>query len=344
MANVKLLAQFRQGNPNYLTFRFLKAGVYMLPSDTLVIYAEITKTADSRVMSKLELDTLDPDTGLVGVLLPISLEPNPYLVTAFFDYVGEPDYRAGLGQIIVQSARTPVAIPDATVLNFSINEIYQINELIIDSSPSAGIAAYYAQQAQAAASGIGSAVADAQMAATNAAASAASVGDSAAVATTQAEIATDKAVLTSADAIATAEDRVQTGLDRTAVSADREYIDGVADMIAVTPGPQGEPGIQGQQGIQGVPGIKGDTGNTGQQGQQGIQGIQGIQGLPATSYTRRSDYVSPYSYIGTAQTGTADSATSWTITRIQLATDGSTTKTRATGVAWTNHLTATYVP
>src|SRR5574343_343743 len=56
---------------------------------------------------------------------------------------------------------------------------------------------------------------------------------------------------------------------------------------------------------------------------------------------RRHAYSSPYSYAGTAPTGTADSASGWTIARIHVAANGTTTVTHATG-AWADRATLTY--
>jgi len=56
---------------------------------------------------------------------------------------------------------------------------------------------------------------------------------------------------------------------------------------------------------------------------------------------RRHSYSSPYSYAGTAPTGTADSASGWTIARIHVAANGTTTVTHATG-AWADRATLTY--
>ena len=53
-----------------------------------------------------------------------------------------------------------------------------------------------------------------------------------------------------------------------------------------------------------------------------------------------SDFVSPYSYIGVASTGSATSSAVWTITRIQIASGFPTT--HASGVKWDDRLTETY--
>lgn len=57
---------------------------------------------------------------------------------------------------------------------------------------------------------------------------------------------------------------------------------------------------------------------------------------------RRHDWVSPNSYCGKAPLGSSEAASVWTIKRINVATNGSTTVTTATGVNWTNRLTHTY--
>jgi hypothetical protein len=60
-----------------------------------------------------------------------------------------------------------------------------------------------------------------------------------------------------------------------------------------------------------------------------------------TNYERRSDYVYPYQYSGTAPVGTLDSGT-WTIKRIDFTTPGSPITQQATG-AWTNRYSLTYI-
>ena len=61
------------------------------------------------------------------------------------------------------------------------------------------------------------------------------------------------------------------------------------------------------------------------------------------TYTRKFDYVEPYSYCGITTLGNAESAATWTIYRLQTAEDGTVTTTTATSVAWTDRLTATYL-
>lgn len=60
-----------------------------------------------------------------------------------------------------------------------------------------------------------------------------------------------------------------------------------------------------------------------------------------TNYERRSDYVYPYQYSGTAPVGTLNSGT-WTIKRVDFTTPGSPITLQATG-AWTNRYSLTYV-
>jgi hypothetical protein len=56
----------------------------------------------------------------------------------------------------------------------------------------------------------------------------------------------------------------------------------------------------------------------------------------------RSDYQYPYSYCGVAVDGTSDSTPIWTITRIEVLTNGTILTTTATNVAWTNRTSAIY--
>jgi hypothetical protein len=61
----------------------------------------------------------------------------------------------------------------------------------------------------------------------------------------------------------------------------------------------------------------------------------------STSYIVQSDFSSPYSYIGRAVLGTEITDAGWSITRIEISSDGSTTKLNATGV-WSNRSSLTY--
>jgi len=63
----------------------------------------------------------------------------------------------------------------------------------------------------------------------------------------------------------------------------------------------------------------------------------------ARAYSRRFAWSSPYSYSGRAASGSATSASVWTIKRTQVSTSGAITATlTATNVAWDNYATATY--
>ena len=57
----------------------------------------------------------------------------------------------------------------------------------------------------------------------------------------------------------------------------------------------------------------------------------------------RHAWASPYSYCGTAPADSADDAEVWTISRIEMAADGSVVATLTVeDVAWDDRLTATY--
>lgn len=58
-------------------------------------------------------------------------------------------------------------------------------------------------------------------------------------------------------------------------------------------------------------------------------------------YDVQSAFAAPYSYIGRALKGTATNASDWTITRIEVASDGTTTTATASG-AWTNRASLSY--
>jgi hypothetical protein len=61
----------------------------------------------------------------------------------------------------------------------------------------------------------------------------------------------------------------------------------------------------------------------------------------STEYIVQSDFSSPYNYIGRAVIGTDNSSSSWSIARIEIASDGSTTKLNATG-SWNNRASLPY--
>lgn len=60
-------------------------------------------------------------------------------------------------------------------------------------------------------------------------------------------------------------------------------------------------------------------------------------------YTRKHDYVEPYSYCGITSRGNTDASETWTIYRIETSENGTVTTTTATDVAWNDRLTATYL-
>jgi hypothetical protein len=72
-----------------------------------------------------------------------------------------------------------------------------------------------------------------------------------------------------------------------------------------------------------------------------IKDSAGAETPIGTGYIVLSDFSAPYNYIGRAQTGTATSASSWDISRIEVDSDGSTTTLNATG-AWDNRASLSY--
>jgi hypothetical protein len=65
-------------------------------------------------------------------------------------------------------------------------------------------------------------------------------------------------------------------------------------------------------------------------------------GSASSNYERRSDFINPYQYSGTAVVGTAESSATWTIKRINFTTPGSPITQTAVG-AWTNRLSLIYI-
>lgn len=116
--------------------------------------------------------------------------------------------------------------------------------------------------------------------------------------------------------------------------------------VAGAQGPQGDPGPAGPAGANGSPGATGPAGAAGvagPQGPAGATGPAGPAGPAAPTYARRFAWASPYSYSGRAASGSATSASVWTIKRSQVSTSGAITATlTATSVAWDDYLTASY--
>ena len=68
----------------------------------------------------------------------------------------------------------------------------------------------------------------------------------------------------------------------------------------------------------------------------------GTAGKDAINYIRRHDFVTNVSYCGYAKRLSSEDTPVWTISKIEVATDGSTTTTTATNVKWSERLTITY--
>lgn len=69
---------------------------------------------------------------------------------------------------------------------------------------------------------------------------------------------------------------------------------------------------------------------------------------PTITYIRRSDYTASLDpnvnllYLGQAESGSAESALVWDITRLSISSSGATTPNSASGVAWTDRYIVTY--
>jgi hypothetical protein len=78
-------------------------------------------------------------------------------------------------------------------------------------------------------------------------------------------------------------------------------------------------------------------------GSAAISGSLTVNGVSvAVIKARKQDFVYPFSYCGTAPSGSADASAVWTIVRINMSGSTDTIGT-ATNVAWTNRYTATYL-
>ena len=62
----------------------------------------------------------------------------------------------------------------------------------------------------------------------------------------------------------------------------------------------------------------------------------------SSNFVKKQDFQEPYSYCGVAAIGTSESSNGWTITRIEVFTDGTINSMIATSVAWVDRYTTTY--
>ena len=114
-------------------------------------------------------------------------------------------------------------------------------------------------------------------------------------------------------------------------------------------GPTGPTGATGSQGTQGIQGIEGPTGPEGPQGIQCATGPTGIQGATGASgiVIRRHSFTNfdgsnSYDYNGYAPVGSSESSNVWTIRRILISPNGSTSVGTTSSVAWTNRASVIY--
>ena len=147
-------------------------------------------------------------------------------------------------------------------------------------------------------------------------------------------------------------------------------VTGATGLVGAT-GNTGLAGATGSNGSNGSNGATGATGATGLQGATGATGSVVVGSLVPTDTTNykllvvkisdnsvhymnwnsivtqskttsRSDWVSPYSYIGVAPYGSSETDYVWTITRITINNDGTVTTSILHNQRWSDHLTLTY--
>jgi len=83
-------------------------------------------------------------------------------------------------------------------------------------------------------------------------------------------------------------------------------------------------------------------GEPGPAGEQGEPGAPGQPGQDAITYEKRYAWDAPHSYCGKAPLGSDEDDEVWTVTRITVAADGSTTKSTLTNVKWSEILTLNF--
>ena len=77
-------------------------------------------------------------------------------------------------------------------------------------------------------------------------------------------------------------------------------------------------------------------------GTQAMKNLSEIGGSGG-SLEKEHDWVSPYSYCGTAPSGSLTSASTWEIKRVEVLPNGSTDIKSASLVKWDDRLTVTYI-
>lgn len=132
-----------------------------------------------------------------------------------------------------------------------------------------------------------------------------------------------------------------------------------ATVQQVTVSSSGERGPQGVQGVAGsaatvvvgstTTGVAGSAATVVNSGTSSAAVLdftipQGATGATGQSAQReaRSDWSSPYSYIGIAAKGTSETTALWKVARIQVSGSTVTVK-QATPIKWSDRYTATYV-
>lgn len=101
-------------------------------------------------------------------------------------------------------------------------------------------------------------------------------------------------------------------------------------------GPQGEPGLDGPAGPSAV------STDAGQIATIGTDGLILVVAPSSGSGEWRHEFATPYSYCGTAPSGTLDSVSPWILTRITVNEAGAVTATATAIAAWDDRATATY--
>ena len=151
---------YRQSNTNELNMIVSSASQLLTPSNSMSITAEIRASDVGRIIGTVSMSTVSSQDGTIKGILP-DLAPNIYYLGLFVDYAnGQPDFRVGVARIEILPTGSLRSITDASGLNVQISETKQVLDIKLDATPSASVAAYYAQQARSATDTVVTAVAN----------------------------------------------------------------------------------------------------------------------------------------------------------------------------------------
>ncbi|WP_020597877.1 hypothetical protein [Spirosoma panaciterrae] len=397
------ILRFREQNPNQFQLQLSRANTPVVPGVDLALKLEFRTDPKGRVLSVLELTK--PTASAVLVATISALTAGLYYVDLVQVPTNSPAHRSGLCLVEILPIGSLETLSDVVGLTATLDESSQILSGVLDASPSAQLAAAYANQAQAArdavlagqqvlsdqleqanqsAALIADSISDALAAASASAASASAASGSAtqagASATSAANSATAAAGSAStASGSATQADTKATAAatSATAAASSASNASNSATAAANSATAAGTSATNASTSANAANTSATNAGNSataaaGSASAANTSATNASNSATAASTSAinagnsataaansataaansalsanrviRHDNQGGYDYMGVAPGGSADTTPAFIITRTSRNPDGSTaSKLKATGVAWTSRLTATYL-